>query len=179
MEHRQSSGEEREARIGEWIRDYGGTVYRTALYFMKDHAAAEDIAQETFLLAYRHMDEFRGTGSPAGWLVRIAANRARDELRTRWHRDVDKTGEWEAQAALVAGGPAPDEAAADRDELAQALARLDGRLRTPLLLHYFYGFRDREIAAIENLTPAAVRKRLERGRERLRRILSDREGETI
>ncbi len=177
MEHRQSSGEEREARIGEWIRDHSGQVYRTALYFMKDHAAAEDIVQETFLLAYRHMDEFRGTGSPAGWLIRIAANRARDELRTRWHRDVSKMGDWEAQAAMIAGDPPPDRTVADRDELVQALARLDDRLRRSFLLHYFYGFRDREIAAIENLTPAAVRKRLERGREKLRRMLSDREGD--
>lgn len=167
----------REARIEQWIREHGGQVYRTALYYMKDAALAEDVSQETFLLAYRHMDEFRGKGTPASWLMRIAANQAKETLRSKWHRDVSKVDDWDAQAALMsgpdrsAGDSSPEDRLANRDEVATALGQLDNRLRRPLLLHYYYGFRDREIAVLLDLTPAAVRKRLERGREKLGRLM--------
>lgn len=167
----------REARIEQWIREHGGQVYRTAFYYMKDAALAEDVSQETFLLAYRHMDEFRGKGTPASWLMRIAANQAKEALRSKWHRDVSKVDDWDAQAALMsgpdrsAGDSSPEDRLANRDEVATALGQLDNRLRRPLLLHYYYGFRDREIAVLLNLTPAAVRKRLERGREKLGRLM--------
>lgn len=167
----------REARIEQWIREHGGQVYRTALYYMKDAALAEDVSQETFLLAYRHMDEFRGKGTPASWLMRIAANQAKEALRSKWHRDVSKVDDWDAQAALMsgpdrsAGDSSPEDRLANRDEVATALGQLDNRLRRPLLLHYYYGFRDREIAVLLDLTPAAVRKRLERGREKLGHLM--------
>jgi RNA polymerase sigma-70 factor (ECF subfamily) len=161
----------REERMEQWVREHGGQVYRTALYYMKDPAAAEDISQETFLLAFRHMDEFRGKGSPAGWLMRIAANQAKDALRSRWHRDVTKVDDWDGQLSLLTGTSSTEEDLANGAEMAEALGRLEDKLRRPLLLHYFYGFRDREIAVLLNLSPAAVRKRLERGRERLRGYL--------
>ncbi len=173
MAEEQKRTVDREARIEQWIAEHGGQVYRTALYYMKDSAAAEDISQETFLLAYRHMDEFRGKGSPAGWLMRIAANQAKDALRSVWHRKVTVSEDWEAQEAMIRGAMSPEDDLADGGELTAAMGRLDDKLRRPLLLHYYYGFRDREIAALEDLSPAAVRKRLERGREQLRKLLSE------
>lgn len=176
-QRKQADHAAREARIEQWIREHGGQVYRTAFYYMKDAALAEDVSQETFLLAYRHMDEFRGKGTPAAWLMRIAANQAKEALRSKWHRDVSKVDDWDAQAALMsgpdrsAGDSSPEDRLANRDEVATALGQLDNRLRRPLLLHYYYGFRDREIAVLLNLTPAAVRKRLERGREKLGHLM--------
>ena len=168
----------REQRIEQWVREHGGQVYRTALYYMKDSAAAEDVSQETFLLAFRHMDEFRGKGSPAGWLMRIAANQAKDVLRSRWHRDVSKIDDWDEQLSLLAGAASTEEDLANGTEMTEALGRLEDKLRRPLLLHYYYGFHDREIAVLLNLSPAAVRKRLERGRDRLRGYLEERERRT-
>ncbi len=159
--------------IEAWVREHSGQVYRTALFYMKDHAAAEDVTQDTFVLAFRHMDSFRGKSSPATWLMRIAANRAKEVLRSRWHRSVSPSEDWEAQAAAIAAAPSPEEDLADREDMLRALGKLDDKSRRALLLHYYYGFRDREIAVIEDLSPAAVRKRIERGRNRLGELLAE------
>lgn len=172
MARQKIDDQQRRERMEQWVRAHSGQVYRTALYYMKDHAAAEDVTQDAFLLAYRHMDSFRGQGSPAAWLMRIAANRAKEELRSRWHRSVTTREDWQAQADRIASTPSPAVALEDRQDLLRALGTLDDKLRRTLLLYYYYDFRDREIAWLENVSPAAVRKRLERGRRRLASILS-------
>jgi RNA polymerase sigma-70 factor (ECF subfamily) len=105
--------------------------------------------------------------------MRIAANRAKEVLRSRWHRSVSPSEDWEAQAAAIAAAPSPEEDLADREDMLRALGKLDDKSRRALLLHYYYGFRDREIAVIEDLSPAAVRKRIERGRNRLGELLAE------
>lgn len=173
MAKRTEDAAQRAQLIEEWVREHSGQVYRTALFYMKDHAAAEDVTQDTFVLAFRHMDSFRGKSSPATWLMRIAANRAKEVLRSRWHRSVSPSEDWEAQAAAIAAGPSPEEELSDREDMLRALGKLDDKSRRALLLHYYYGFRDREIAVIEDLSPSAVRKRLERGRKRLGELLAE------
>ncbi|MEI6535919.1 MAG: sigma-70 family RNA polymerase sigma factor, partial [Verrucomicrobiaceae bacterium] len=59
---------------------YQDHVYSLVLRMLTHREAAEDVTQEAFVSAWRHIDTFRG-GSFRSWLFTIAANRARDELR--------------------------------------------------------------------------------------------------
>ena len=63
------------------IRPYERSVYVKSLSYMKNETDAEDVAQEAFLKAYRHLASFRGEAKFSTWLVGIALNEARERLR--------------------------------------------------------------------------------------------------
>ena len=67
---------------------YQGAVYTLCLRLLGNREAAEDATQETFLSAYRALDRFQG-GSFRNWLLRIAANESKDELRRRKRKDAN------------------------------------------------------------------------------------------
>ncbi len=70
-------------RFGRLVEQYQRLVYSVVLRFTGDAGAAEDLTQETFLAAWRHLEGFRGDSSLKTWLLRIAANKARSWLRWR------------------------------------------------------------------------------------------------
>ena len=70
-------------RIFERLVDqYQESVLRMCYYCLNDKSQAEDAAQETFLKAYLHYDSFQGRSSFSTWLFRIAANCAKDAVRS-------------------------------------------------------------------------------------------------
>ena len=65
----------------ELIRPYERRVYKMALSLMKNQADAEDVAQESFLKAFRKLADFRGQAKFSTWLISITLNEARGRLR--------------------------------------------------------------------------------------------------
>src|SRR5271170_7248892 len=65
----------------ELIRPHERSVYLMALSYMKNEADAEDVAQEAFLKAFRHLSTFRAQAKFSTWLISIALNEARSRLR--------------------------------------------------------------------------------------------------
>ena len=64
-----------------WMDEYKNLIFSICLRMTGDYFTAEDIAQETFLSAYMHIDSFDGNNEKA-WLCRIAANKCTDYLRS-------------------------------------------------------------------------------------------------
>src|SRR5512132_2975009 len=69
------------------VESYSGQIYRLGLKMLGNQQDAEDILQETFLKAFRHLDKFDGRSSLATWLYRIATNEALMHIRKR--RPID------------------------------------------------------------------------------------------
>lgn len=67
----------------ELIRPYERGVYTMALALLRNEGDAEEVAQETFLKAFRALGEFRGEAKFSTWLISIAVNEARGRLRRR------------------------------------------------------------------------------------------------
>ena len=65
-----------ERAFEELVIRYEARVRHVAYSVLRDHALAEDVAQETFLTAYRKAASFRGEGSVKSWVLRIAVRRA-------------------------------------------------------------------------------------------------------
>jgi RNA polymerase sigma-70 factor (ECF subfamily) len=143
-----------------------------------------DVVQQTFLQAYRALDQFRGHGDAelTAWLRQILARNlahaARDLGRDK--RDVARERSLEAalqassaqlEAWLAADHSSPSQRA-DRNEqmlrLADALAELPEAQREAVLLHYWQGLSATEIGAQLGRTPAAVAGLLKRGLKQLR-----------
>ena len=133
-------------------------AYRAAYLVTHDAAAAEDIAQESFLAAIRALDRFDRRRPFGPWLHRITVNRAIDWTRARQLRSEVELGE-----TL----PASDPPRAPRDDVLAALARLPPEHRAVIVLRYLLEFTPGEIAEALDLPRGTVNSRLRRGLDSL------------
>lgn len=146
-------------------------VASVALAVTRDVHTSEDIAQETFLSAWQRIGQLGNPQSFLPWLRQVARNRAIDHVRAQRYREtpVDPLDTLAAVAASPQHGPA-EQFVTDEDarQLAEALDEIPETSRDVLLLYYREGEDTREVAALLGITEAAVRKRLQRGRDSLR-----------
>ncbi len=155
------------AAFEQLFRRHWPRAYRAALLVVGDAAAAEDIAQESFLAAVRALDRFDRKRPFGPWLHRIVVNRAID-----WARARSLRRELTADAA-------PEPAAAMRDEpehapvLAAALTTLGPEQRAVIVLRYLLDYTPGEIAQLLDLPRGTVNSRLRRGLDRLESALQE------
>ena len=137
-------------------------------YMKGDAMAAEDLAQEVFVQVWRSLDRFRGEASAKTWIYRITVNTCLQELRTRSRRPQISEG---LSAISSASAKTPDEDPR-LHRLYQAIGTLSkiDRLVYMLMLE---GQDYSEIAQVTGLTPGALRVRVHRAHEKLRKLLSD------
>ncbi len=136
-----------------------------------DATLADDLAQETFLLAWKRIQQFRFEGSFSGWLFGIAYTRALMELRKRKLEPLDDT-EW-----VIA--PATEASTHAKLDVEKALARLSPPERGVLTLCHSFGFSHEEAAKILNAPLGTVKSHALRGREKMRTILRAWNPETV
>ena len=158
------------------VRRHERAVYNVALRLVGTAMAAEEVTQDTFMRAYGALERFRG-GDFRPWLLRIATNRAYDELRRRKRAPgsfEELTYEPEVEWSTLTSVEEPD-ARAERLELAQvleaALAQLPTDQRVAVVLSDVQGYDYVEIAAITGVPYGTVKSRLSRARSRLRSLL--------
>ncbi len=168
------------AAYGRIVAACQNTVTAVALAITRDVGASEDIAQETFLSAWQHLERLHNPDSFLPWLRQIARNLARDHLRKRRERSLDGANAELALAMAADPGAQPmQELLESEHELAAAelIAALPEDGRETLLLFYREGQSSQQVAALLGLTDTAVRKRLSRARQQVRDELIRRFGE--
>jgi RNA polymerase sigma-70 factor (ECF subfamily) len=157
----------------EVVRRHQRRVYGVALRIVRSHAVADDVAQEAFLRAWRHLDRF-DTGRPFGpWVCRIAANLALNHVRSPRAREDPLPGDGAEQPAPAAtADPLRSVLESEaREVLDHALAELPPEQRAVFVLRVVEEMSYREIAEALELSPGTVMSRLFRARERLARAL--------
>jgi RNA polymerase sigma-70 factor (ECF subfamily) len=152
------------------VRQHKDSVLNLARRMVADRDAAEDIAQETFIKAYRQLHRFRGESSFATWLYRITVNEARQYLRAH-HR---RTARWERQRDLAAAERPADPSEGDTVPLIVLLQELSKDQREALALFYLRELSVEEIARALGAPVGTIKARLSRGRERLRELAKER-----
>jgi RNA polymerase sigma-70 factor (ECF subfamily) len=157
-----------EADLAELFHRHWARAYRAAFLIVHDHAAAEDIAQEAFLSAIRHLDRFDRRRRFAPWLGRIVVNRAIDWARARSaRRETAESGHEPAVAEQPTGREySPD--------VLCALAKLAPDHRAVVVLRYVLEFTPGEIASALELPRGTVNSRLRRGLDALEAELRER-----
>ncbi|GKV56573.1 RNA polymerase subunit sigma [Sporosarcina sp. NCCP-2222] len=166
----------RELDIEQLMTDYGEEIKRLVYTYVKDHAATEDVTQEIFLTVYLKMDSFKGDSSVKTWIYSIAVNKCKDYLRS-WH--VRKLSIQEnIMDLLKSSRHSPDEETVikmENAQLVEEVLRLPVKYREVVLLYYYRDLAVREISEILQLGESAVKLRLHRGRQKLRKILEQSE----
>jgi RNA polymerase sigma-70 factor (ECF subfamily) len=159
--------------VERWFARLYGFAYR----MLHEREAAEDVAQQALLLAYRHAGRFRAGERVSTWLLAIAANLCRTEASRRARRP---TVPWEAHAEAEAPGSV--EATALRrlegERVHRALDALSPEHRLVVILFYYEGLSHAEIARICGCAVGTAKSRLHYALARLRRLLCSVETET-
>ena len=133
-----------------------------------DHGLADDLAQETFLLAWRNLRSFRFDARFATWLYRIAFNAWLSEARKRREVLLDDTG-----TGPVAEEPAPAVSAADRIDLERALSILSDGERAAIAACYYADLTHEEAAAAMGIPLGTVKTHILRAKAKLRARLGE------
>jgi RNA polymerase sigma-70 factor, ECF subfamily len=170
------------------VETYSGVIYRLGMRMLGDPQDAEDVLQETFIKAFKHLGGFDGRSSLSTWLYRIATNEALMLIRRRKQPSISLNEQDEADTELEKPVQVVDwcclpetemmssEARAYMDE---AVEQLSPTLRTVFVWRDIEGLSTEETAQVLNLSEAAVKTRLSRARLRLRELLSGYFGERI
>jgi len=159
------------------VQQHQDAVFRLAYLLLGDADEADDVAQETFIRAYRALYRFDATRPLRPWLLRITANLARNQhramnrylamLRRMVQADPDRFSQ-------VANS---DISVDETQALWQAVQQLNIRDREIIYLRYFLEFSEAETAQTLGVAPGTVKSRLHRALGRLRLVLTDeREG---
>jgi RNA polymerase sigma-70 factor, ECF subfamily len=152
---------------------YSSRIYNFSYRFLKNSEAAEDATQEVFVKMLKHANQFHGDAKLSTWLFSITANWCRDYLRK-----ADNKAK-EAEDVLVTL-PAPSELSPERvleqreneKRIQKALSVLTPEQREAILLSRYQGLSYAEIAQISGCSEGAVKTRVFRAMETLKKLLT-------
>lgn len=151
---------ERERRIMEWMELYSRDLFRLCFVMLADAGRAEDAVQDAFFKAWRTLNRFQGQCSPRTWLIRIAVNVCRDQMRTQWFRHVDTA---KALDALPEAQCPPE----DRTLMLDVM-NLPPKIKRVVLLYYYEKMTQQEIAELLGMKRSSVQSALSKGLTMLR-----------
>jgi RNA polymerase sigma-70 factor (ECF subfamily) len=153
------------------VQRYSGELYRFLARFTGSRVMADDVVQETFLQVHLAASSFDPSRRFKPWLFTIAANKARDMLRSKARkpeipldatiRDSEDSQTFRAFLADQASGP-PErlEASEERALVRQVVDQMPSNLREVLILGYFQRFPYQEIADVLGIPLGTVKSRL-------------------
>jgi RNA polymerase sigma-70 factor (ECF subfamily) len=162
----------RQRQFDALVRAHNGDLYRYAYWLCGDSSLAQDLAQETFLRAWRSLDTLRETDAAKAWLITIL-RREHARLYERKRLETTDIGELELDDR---DSLTPEQLGEDSIVRA-AMLQLEPKYREPLLLQVLGGFSCDEIAHELGLGAAAVMTQLFRARQKLKSLLVDGRGE--
>ena len=160
------------------VAAYQRQVYNLCLRMLGNAASAEDVTQEAFISAYRRLETYRG-GNFKAWLLRIATNACYDLLRRQGRRptsSLDTLYEDSDSPPIPDSEAVSPEVSAERQELREtvqrALSMIPADQRAAIILCDLQGLSYEEIAVTLHVNLGTVKSRINRGRARLRKLLT-------
>ena len=164
---------------GIFAKRHYARIQRLATHMLRDGSAAEDVAQESFIRAYKALGSFDGRSEPFTWLYRIAVNLSLNHLRSRkTSNSALNTNDARLEALGGATPSQPSEQLARRrqyEALCEGIDKLSEALRVTLILVCVDGVSHEAAAAILGIPEGTVAWRVHEARRKLRAFLDDRD----
>lgn len=160
---------------------YFKKVYTTGYMILRNHALAEEIAQETFMTAYEKIDDLRDPGKFSSWIISIAANKAIslctknkkviaiDEEAILDYFDRKTTNQTDLADVVITNELI--------SEVKEAIAQLNPEMKAVIVLKYYSGMQYREIGEYIEKPIGTVKSTLHRAKRVLAKALSSRQPE--
>ena len=161
----------------ELVGKYQPRAYRIAYYYLQDQEEARDVAQEAFLLAFKHIGKFRGDAKFSTWFVRIVINLSLNRLRKRrlpfWERwkpgrrGKDPEGGGPEQVASRIPDPSlnPEQRALSKElgrKIQEAVDSLPEKQKAVFILRHLEGYSIKEICEATQMVEGTVKSYLSR-----------------
>ncbi|MFA6563977.1 MAG: sigma-70 family RNA polymerase sigma factor [Verrucomicrobiia bacterium] len=170
------------AAFDELVQRYKQRIYGTVYHMTSNHEDANDLAQETFIRAFKNLHRFKGDSSFYTWIYRIAVNTTINFLHSRRRRsqnhlsldDVDARLQDDPDFIERTSGESPAGEVAANELMRQlnvALQKLSPDHRLVVTLYDIQGLSHAEIATITNSSEGTVRSRLYYARLQLQQLL--------
>lgn len=157
----------KEQRLQSLMDEYGDSVLRMCYVYLKDYQLAEDVTQETFIRVYQYLDEFKGQSSIKTWIIQIAINLSKNQMRTNWWKNrVDEelpdipTNEY-------------SDSFVDRQLIMNEVSKLPSKYREVILLYYYQELSIAEVAMVLHINESTVKSRLSRAKKKLKPELKE------
>ncbi len=168
---------EKSANMEEYLtflmNSYGNSVFRMCYVYLKDYQLAEDVAQETFIRVYQHYDNFHNQSSIKTWIIQIAINLCKNQMRTHWWKNRFH------QVCLEIEEETTEcyDSILNGQLILEEISKLSVKYREVILLYYYQELTIPEISKVLDVKESTVKARLVRAREklkpRLREVLWD------
>ena len=146
-----------------------GKIRAYLVRLCKNYDLADDMAQETFLTAFRKLQSYKGEGSFSGWLFRIAHNCFLQHIR-KTKRRIEITDQFGTQLELQTEQYAS--ISTEKMDLEQALVQLNPDETATITLCHSYGFSHQEVSDILDMPLGSVKSNISRGKVKLQKILT-------
>ena len=158
----------REQTLSGWIEAYSDAILKTCYLYLADRGQAEDATQETWVKAWKHMDDFEhgNIANEKAWLLRIAINTCKDIRRGGWFQHIDRRQAIEELPPQLTAVESKDLS------LTQAVMELPGRYKQVILLYYFQGLTMQETAEALGAVQSTVQRRLKKAEALLKASLA-------
>jgi RNA polymerase sigma-70 factor (ECF subfamily) len=157
------------AAAAAFVRRFQGRVFGLALTMLHDRGLADEVAQETFVRAWRHADTYDARrGRVPSWLLTIARNLAIDRARLRTATPVDPDV---IAAQLELGGEATPADVPERQHVREAVRALPDDQRRTLVLAMYAGKTALEISELDGVPLGTVKTRIRTAMLKLRQTL--------
>jgi RNA polymerase sigma-70 factor (ECF subfamily) len=161
-----------EAALSRLYDAYRVILFGLLVRILNSREEAEDILQDVFIQVWRRAKDFdESRGRPFTWLVTLARSRAIDRLRQLGARQRLATGASQEKTEAVSDALTDVIKVDQRDTIRKALAELPEEQRQTLLLAYFEGLTQSEIAARLNTPLGTIKTRMRSGMIKLRALL--------
>ena len=154
---------QRRQRFDRLVSIWHQDMYRYAAWLSRDPAIAEDVVQEAMLRAWKSLDGLREEEAAKQWVLTIVRRENARYFERKRLETVDIDNLTPSQSAMLA-----ESSDTDRDDVREAIYKLDDDYREPLVLQVLMGHSTKEIAEMMDIKPGAVLTRLHRARIKLR-----------
>lgn len=151
--------------LSKLIAEYGDSILRMCYLYLKDYHLAEDVVQETFIQVYSHYDSFRRQCSVKTWIIQIAINLCKNQMRTKWF-SLRRTDEFPVLSCTE-----NYDSMLEHERLITEIGRLKPDYREVILLFYYQELTVKEIASLLGKKESTVKQRLKRARAHLKQVL--------
>ncbi len=162
-----------EQALGQIYDRYRVILFGLLVRILSSREEAEDVLQDVFLQVWRRAGDFdESRGRPFTWLVTLARSRAIDRLRSRAARDRLAAASTPDELAEVSDAASDAFRSEQRTLVSNALAQLPEEQKKPLMLAYFDGLTQSEIADKLGAPLGTVKTRMRSGMSKLRELLA-------